>query len=390
MNFIEEFIKKESSAGIVLIFITIAALAVANSPLVDIYNNILHTPLSFDLGPLSIHTSFVHAINDGLMTIFFLLIGLEVKRELLEGDLSSPAQCVLPGVAALGGMIAPAAVFLLFNYGDPDAFKGWAIPMATDIAFALGILSLFGKRVPVSLKIFLMALAILDDLGAILIIAIFYSDGLSFLALGIASLAFIGLIILNILGVVKKTAYALIGIILWVAILKSGIHATIAGVLLAFTIPLTAKDKKGKPVSVSKEMEHNLHYWVAFFIIPIFAFANAGLTLNLQDFSNLIEPMPLGIILGLFIGKQIGVFGFSYIAIKLKLASLPKNSDWKQFYGVALLTGIGFTMSIFIALLSYSPELYHSLDLLAILVGSLLSGVAGFAVLALSLKKINR
>ncbi len=387
MKFIEEFIKKESSAGIMLIFITIFALLVANSPLSGLYDALLHTPLSFSIGTFHIHANLAHSINDGLMTIFFLLIGLEVKREILEGDLSTPAQMFLPGFAAIGGMLVPALTFVLFNHGDPKAMTGWAIPTATDIAFALGILSLFGKRVPVSLKIFLMALAILDDLGAILIIAFFYSHDLSFVALGVALVATIGLIILNYFGIIKKTAYVLIGIILWFAILKSGIHATLAGVILAFTIPLNAKTSTGKHVSVSKEMEQNLHYWVAFFIIPIFAFANAGLTLNLQDFKDLLTPMPLGIILGLFLGKQIGVFLFSWAAIKFKFAKLPKGSNWGQFYGVAMLTGIGFTMSLFIALLSYPPDLYHSLDRLAILVGSLLSGVIGFIILSCCLQK---
>jgi Na+:H+ antiporter, NhaA family len=388
MSFIADFIKKESSSGIVLIIVTIFALFIANSNLSYIYETIIHKDFHITLFNNIFHASILHFTNDGLMAIFFLLIGLEIKRELIEGGLSSKEKCILPTVAALGGMVVPAIIFYLFNSHDIEAIKGWAIPMATDIAFALGILSLLGKRVPVTLKIFLMALAILDDLGAILIIAIFYSANISFLYLALSGMIVIILILLNKFNVLKKSPYLILGVVLWYFVLKSGIHATFAGVILAFTIPLNSISKEGKSISIAKEIEGRLHYWVAFFIIPVFAFVNAGLTLKMSLIQNITQPMPLGIIIGLFIGKQIGVFGFSFIAIKLKFSKLPKGTNWIQFYGVCVLTGIGFTMSIFIALLSYPPNLYNSLDLLAIFVGSVLSGLIGWVILFFGKKKI--
>ena len=316
------------------------------------------------------------------MAIFFLLIGLEVKREVIEGHLSTVSQVVLPGVAAVGGMVVPAMFYIYFNQDQPIAMQGWAIPTATDIAFALGILSLLGNRVPVSLKVFLLALAIIDDLGAIIIIAIFYTVDLSALSIVIALLAIITLIIMNRRGVVKKAAYFIVGTILWVSVLKSGVHATLAGVALAFTIPLNSTDKEGNEFSLSKSIEHDLHFWVAFFVLPMFAFVNAGVDLREVSLESMFGPVPLGIMTGLFLGKQIGVFGFSFLAIKLKLASLPENSNWLQLYAVSVLTGIGFTMSLFVDSLAFSDDaLYQYADRLAILVASFLAGIIGYLLL---------
>ncbi len=379
---ISEFIKKESSAGILLIIVTILALILQNSPLSNFYNSFLHTHVEIRFGDLQIAKPLLLWVNDGLMAIFFFLIGLEVKREVLEGHLSSLGQIALPGIAALGGMIVPALVFILFNRGEPFAMNGWAIPTATDIAFALGILSLLGNRVPVSLKIFLMALAIIDDLGAIIIIALFYTSDLSTVSIAIASMALAILFVMNRMKVIKKSAYILVGIILWVSVLKSGVHATLAGVALAFMIPLHSKDREGKAFSMAKEMEHDLHYWVAFLILPLFAFVNAGVNLKGFQIEELFKPVPMGIMLGLFIGKQIGVFGFSALAIRMKIAKLPEGSSWLQLYGLSVLTGIGFTMSLFVDSLAYNDtEIYHYADKLAILLGSFLSGIVGYIIL---------
>lgn len=386
---IEEFIKKESTSGILLIVVTLLALFLQNSYLTDFYTNFLYTPVQITFGNFGIAKPFLLWVNDGLMAIFFFLIGLEVKREVLEGELSSKEQIVLPLIAALGGMLMPALIFTLFNQESPEAMKGWAIPTATDIAFALGILSLLGNRVPVSLKIFLMALAIIDDLGAIVIIAIFYTSDLSLLSILIAVSALSGLIILNKLGVIKKAAYIILGIILWLSVLKSGVHATIAGVALAFTIPLYSFKHNGERFSMLKEMEHDLHYWVAFFILPLFAFVNAGVDLKDLQPSALFSDVSLGIMLGLFLGKQLGVFGFSYIAIKLRLAILPKGSSFKQLYGVSILTGIGFTMSLFVNTLAYNDsDIFYYADKLAILLGSFLSGAFGYLFLKMTSKPI--
>lgn len=375
----EEFIKKESSSGLLLIFVTILALFLQNSFLTDFYTSFLHIPVQVTFGTFGIAKPLLLWVNDGLMAIFFFLIGLEVKREVLEGELSSKEQVVLPLIAALGGMVVPALIFVLFNQGDAFAMKGWAIPTATDIAFALGILSLLGKRVPVSLKIFLMALAIIDDLGAIVIIALFYTNDLSLLSILIASVCLIGLITLNRMHVIKKAAYILIGVILWLSVLKSGVHATIAGVALAFTIPLYSFRKNGERFSMLKEMEHDLHYWVAFFILPVFAFVNAGVDLKGLEVSSIFSDISLGILLGLFLGKQVGVFGLSYLAIKLKFAVLPQGANLKQLYGVSVLTGIGFTMSLFVNTLAFNDsDTFHYADKLAILLGSFLSGVVGY------------
>ena len=385
MNMIEGFIKKESTAGILLIIVTIAALILENSGLSDLYNHFLHTHVEIRFGSLQIAKPLLLWVNDGLMAVFFFLIGLEVKREVLEGQLSSIKQVALPGIAALGGMIMPAVVFILINQSESFAMKGWAIPTATDIAFALGILSLLGNRVPVSLKLFLMALAIIDDLGAIIIIALFYTTDLSTVSIAVASASLVVLFVMNRAGVVKKAAYILVGIVLWVSVLKSGVHATLAGVALAFFIPLNSTDKEGRKFSMAKEMEHDLHYWVAFLILPLFAFVNAGVSLKGISLKDMLDTVPMGIMLGLFVGKQAGVFGFSYVAIKLGWASLPKGSSWFQLYGVAVLTGIGFTMSLFVDSLAYNDtQIYHYADKLAILLGSFLSGLVGYLILKMA------
>ncbi len=382
MKAIEVWIQKESSAGIILIFVTIAALFLQNSFLSNFYTSFLHTPVEIRFGELHIAKPLLLWVNDGLMAIFFFLIGLEVKREVMEGHLSSLKQVTLPAIAALGGMAIPALVFIAFNKGESFAMNGWAIPTATDIAFALGILSLLGSRVPASLKIFLMALAIIDDLGAIVIIALFYTSELSTLSISIAAVSLLILFLMNRMDVAIKSAYILIGIVLWVSVLKSGVHATLAGVALAFMIPLSSRDKKGKSFSMVKEMEHDLHTWVAFFILPLFAFVNAGVDLKGISPSEMLEPVPLGIMLGLFIGKQAGVFGFSWLAIKTGIASLPKESNWTLLYGVSVLTGIGFTMSLFIDTLAYNDtQIYHYADKLAVLLGSFLSAIIGYLIL---------
>ena len=387
---IEEFIKKESSSGILLIAVTLLALLLQNSFLTDAYTHFLHTPVHISIGTFGIAKPLLLWVNDGLMAIFFFLIGLEVKREVLEGELSSKSQIALPAIAALGGMIVPALVFTFFNHTDAFAMNGWAIPTATDIAFALGILSLLGNRVPVSLKIFLMALAIIDDLGAIVIIALFYTSDLSFVSISIALGSIVVLVGMNQLKVIKKAAYILVGIVLWISVLKSGVHATIAGVVLAFCIPLYSTTRKGEHFSMLKEMEHDLHYWVAFFILPLFAFVNAGVDLKDLAPSAIASDVSLGVILGLFLGKQVGVFGFSFLAIKLGLASLPTGSNFKQLYGVAILTGIGFTMSLFVNSLAYNDtDLFHYADKLAILLGSFLSGIVGYFYLRSMPQKIQ-
>jgi len=338
MKMLDQFIKKESSSGILLIIATFLALALSNSALGGLYQAFLHLPVEIRIGALHLDKSLYHWVNDGLMAIFFLLIGLEVKREILEGHLSSVRQVVLPAVAAVGGMVVPALVYLAFNQNNPTAINGWAIPTATDIAFALGILSLLGNRVPVSLKIFLMALAIIDDLGAIVIIALFYTTELSTLSLFVAGGSLLTLVIMNLSGASKKAAFFIVGAILWFSVLKSGVHATLAGVALAFTIPINAKDEHNQPVSPLKDVEHSLHFWSGFFILPLFAFVNAGVNVTQISLDQMSGSVPLGIMLGLFLGKQVGVFGFSWLAIKLKIAELPQDSNWLQLYGVSVLT----------------------------------------------------
>ncbi len=385
---ISEFLKTESVGGILLIVATIFALVLVNSPLEDIYHSFLHLHLSISIGDYVLDKSLLHWINDGLMAIFFLIVGLEVKREIIDGNLSSIKQIALPAIGAVGGMLVPALFYVYFNNGDEVAMRGWAIPTATDIAFALGILSLLGKRVPLSLKIFLMALAIIDDLGAIIIIALFYTSEISMFSTYVALASLTLLIIFNILGYSKKSLYFVVGLILWISVLKSGVHATLAGVALAFTIPFKAKDVKGQIFSPIKEIEHGLHPWITFFILPLFAFVNAGVDLRVIELNQMTNSVPLGIMAGLFLGKQIGVFGFSFIAIKLKIATLPKGSNWLMLYGVSILTGIGFTMSLFINSLAFTDDtLFAYTDKLAILVATLLSAVIGYLVLRVAISR---
>lgn len=386
----QRFMQKDTSAGIVLIVVTLIALTMKNTALSFVYDGFLHTPVVVQFGALEIAKPLLLWINDGLMAVFFLLIGLEVKRELLEGNLSSVSQMALPGMAAIGGMLFPALVYAFINWGDEVAMRGWAIPTATDIAFALGILSLMGNRVPLALKVFLMALAIIDDLGAIIIIALFYTVELSTLSIWVASLSLAVLFVMNRLGVFRRGAYVIVGVVLWVSVLKSGVHATLAGVALAFMIPLRATNDKGEIFSPSKRMEHDLHYWVSFFILPLFAFCNAGIDFRTIAVDELWVGAPLGIILGLFIGKQLGVFGMSWLAIKAGWASMPKGATWTSLYGVSLLTGIGFTMSLFVDSLAFEDEaLYKGADRLAVLLGSLLSGVLGLLVLKFGTKPLD-
>lgn len=381
-SWLQDFMKRDSSSGVLLVITAVIAMAVENSPLKWLYDMLLNTPVEIRVGALQLAKPLLLWINDGLMAIFFLLVGLEVKREILEGELSRPDQIVLPGLGAIGGMLVPAAIYLWFNQGDELAANGWAIPAATDIAFALGVLALLGKRVPVSLRIFLMALAIFDDLGAIVIIALFYTSDLAPANLIIAAFAIGVLLLLNLLNVTRIAAYAVVGIILWIAVLKSGVHATLAGVILGFSIPL--RDKKDPGRSPLRKVEHGLHPWVAFAVVPIFAFANAGVSLSGMTFDTLLEPVPLGIALGLFLGKQLGIMIFTGAVIWLGWARLPAGSNWWGLYGVSILAGIGFTMSLFITSLAFEhtgPDGPISADRLGILVGSLLSAVAGYLVL---------
>ncbi len=381
MNRLEAFIHHESAGGILLMIATVLALLLSNTMMAPLYETFRHIPVQIRVGPLNLDKSLYHWVNDGLMAIFFLLVGLEVKREVLEGHLSSLSQVMLPAVAAVGGMAVPAGVYLFFNR-EGIGLDGWAIPTATDIAFALGILSLLGKRVPVSLKVFLMTLAIFDDLGAIVIIALFYTNDLSTLSLTVAAASLAVLVAMNLAGVSRKLAYFLVGAVLWVSVLKSGVHATLAGVALAFTIPMKGRNDRGEPTQPLQEIEHDLHPWVAFAILPLFAFVNAGVDMRAISLEQMTSGVPVGILLGLFLGKQIGVFGFSWVVIRTGLARMPEGGTWLQLYGVSLLTGIGFTMSLFIASLAFPDEqLFQYTDKLAILSGSVLAGVTGYLVL---------
>ena len=384
-NKIRDFFKMESASGILLVIMAIIAMLLANSSLATWYNSLLEIEAQVRIGSLNLEKPLLLWINDGLMALFFLLVGLEVKRELREGQLTNLSQITLPGVAAIGGMLIPALIYVALNWNDPVALNGWAIPAATDIAFALGILSLFGKRVPASLKLFLLTIAIIDDLGAIAIIAIFYTTDLSLLAVALAFLSLIVLFIFNRSGITNLSVYALVGVLLWVFVLKSGVHATLAGVALAFAIPLRAANGR----SPLHDLEHSLQPWVAFAILPIFALANAGISLGTISFSTLFTPVPLGIIIGLFIGKQLGVFGFSWLTIKLGWAALPTDTNWWHIYGVSLLCGVGFTMSLFITSLAFEhagPQ-YVVADRLGILVGSLLSAITGYIAINFASKR---
>lgn len=384
VNQMKEFLRLESAGGILLVIAMFLAMIIVNTGFWPLYKGLLSIPLEIRIGDFEIAKPLLMWINDGLMAIFFFLIGLEVKREVLEGELSDPAQIMLPAVAAVGGVVVPALVFTWFNYGDESAMKGWAIPTATDIAFALGILSLLGKRVPASLKLFLLTLAIIDDLVAILIIAIFYSVDISTLSLVIAGTAYAILVLQNWRGVMRLTSYLVFGLIMWAAVLKSGVHATIAGVLLAFTIPLKHPD--GKEFSPLRNLEHDLHPTVAFIILPLFAFANTGIPLDGMNLEALLQPEPFGIAMGLFLGKQLGVFTFAWAAVKTGVAKLPKGVGWLEIYGLSVLTGIGFTMSLFISSLAFEEGSTNlNADRLGILAGSFASAALGYVILAYAL-----
>ncbi|SON48866.1 Na+/H+ antiporter NhaA [Vibrio tapetis] len=375
---IKDFFKLESAGGILLVIAAAIAMMVANSPLNELYTSVLHTYVA--------GMSISHWINDGLMAVFFLLIGLEVKRELLEGALKSKETAIFPAIAAVGGMLAPALVYVAFNSGDPQAMQGWAIPAATDIAFALGIMALLGKRVPVSLKVFLLALAIIDDLGVVVIIALFYSGDLSTTALLAGFVATAALFFCNMKHVTKLRWFMIIGAILWFSVLKSGVHATLAGVVIGFAIPLKGNAGERSPL---KHMEHALHPYVAFLILPIFAFANAGISLEGISMSSLTSMLPLGIALGLLVGKPLGIFSFSWLPVKFGVAKLPQGVNFKHIFAVSVLCGIGFTMSIFISSLAFtgtSAE-FDTLARLGILMGSTTAAVLGYFLLHVSLPK---
>jgi Na+:H+ antiporter, NhaA family len=376
---IGEFLRLESTAGIMLFAAALLAFLADNSPLAPYYDALLATPVGVNVGALAIDKPLLLWINDGLMAIFFLLVGLELKREILDGELSKPARAALPLLAALGGMAVPAAIYAAVNWGNGAALDGWAIPAATDIAFALGVLSLLGPRVPLGLKVFLTAVAIFDDLGAIVIIAIFYSSKLSVAALALAALALALLATLNWLGVTRVAAFAIVGVALWACVLKSGVHATLAGVAVAMAIPLRAAGAEGH--SPLRHVERTLHPWVAFAILPAFGFANAGVNFAGLTLASLTEPVTLGIVLGLFVGKQIGIFAVAGAAIVLGFGRLPEGATWTMLYGVALLAGIGFTMSLFIGTLAFADPAAAAQVRLGVLAGSALSALAGYAVL---------
>ena len=380
------FFQLEAASGLLLIAAAALALIINNSPLSSFYSSFLEVPVAVQIGALQIAKPSLLWINDGLMALFFLLIGLEVKRELLDGHLSKPSQVVLPGAAAIGGMVVPALIYCALNKDNPAALGGWAIPMATDIAFALGVLALLGKRVPVSLKLFLMTLAIIDDLGAIIVIAIFYSGELSSASLAGAGACLVALIAMNRLGVVKLGPYLIIGLILWVCVLKSGVHATLAGVTLAFCIPLRTKNAEPSPLL---GLEHALHPWVAYGILPLFAFANAGVSLAGVNLESFTHHVPMGIAAGLLVGKTVGVFGLTWLAVKTGLAALPTGANWGQVMGVAILCGIGFTMSLFVGSLAFLPgsSEYAGMDRMGILTGSILAALIGYAVTAMASRK---
>lgn len=381
---IRAFFNLEASGGIVLALAAIAAMIIANTPLNTWYESFIHAPVAIQIGSFSIAKDAHHWINDGLMAVFFFLVGLELKREVLIGELSNVKQIILPAGAALGGMIMPAIIFLIFNYNEPEFWKGWAIPTATDIAFALGILSLLGNRVPNALKVFLVSIAIFDDIGAIIIIAIFYTSELSLGSLAIAGLCIPFLYLLNRRNVTSITPYLLIGLIMWVFVLKSGIHATLAGVVLALFIPLF--DRTDPEHSPLEELEHDLQNTVSYGILPLFAFANAGISLKGAGLAELFHSVPLGIAAGLFIGKQLGVMIACWLIFKLGVSTMPRGMNFKQIYGAALLCGVGFTMSLFIGGLAFAGETPLFDERLGIIMGSIVSGIAGYLMLKATLK----
>ena len=384
LSALRDFLKLETASGIVLVAAAVVAMVVANSPLSGFYASLIDIPVEIRIGDFEIAKPLLLWINDGLMAVFFLLIGLELKRELVEGQLSDLRRIALPAFGALGGMAVPALIYIGVNLGDEVALQGWAIPAATDIAFSLAILALLGNRVPLSLKVFLVSLAIIDDIGAIVIIALFYTNELSPLALAVVGACLLVLLILNCRGVLERTPYLLIGVIMWTAVLKSGVHATLAGVLLALFIPIRDSETDPSPLHT---LEHDLHTAVAFGILPLFAFVNAGIPLVGVSWDYLLHPVSLGIAAGLFIGNQTGVFLFCWLAVRLGIAQLPSDLAWKHLYGTALLCGVGFTISLFIGSLAFESTGVNLLfdERLGIIVGSLLSGICGYVVLRLSL-----
>ncbi len=384
ISMIREFFRLEAAGGILLGMAAILALLMKNSGLDGLYDAFLTTPVVIQIGEFLINKPLLLWINDGLMAVFFLLVGLEIKREIVQGQLSTREQISLPAIAALGGLTIPALIYSYINWGDPEAIRGWAIPSATDIAFALGVITLLGKRVPETLKVCLVAIAIIDDLAAIVIIALFYTENLSVVSLGAGVVAITILAVLNQRGVTKIAPYVVVGIILWACVLKSGVHATLAGVILAFFIPLKTKTPEGKAPLL--EMEHGLHPWVAYAILPVFAFANAGVSLQGLSVDMLMQPITLGIALGLFLGKQIGVVAFTAIGVLFKICSLPKGVSWTQYYAMALITGIGFTMSLFIGTLAFNDVEHQTAVRLGVLTGSAASGILGYLLLRLASK----
>ncbi len=378
-----EFFRLESAGGMILVAAAAAALIADNSPLSPLYDALLATPARISVGALAIDKPLLLWINDGLMAVFFLLVGLELKREFLDGELSRPGQVALPAAAAAGGLLVPALIYAALNWSDATALQGWAIPSATDIAFSLGVLALLGARVPLALKVLLTTIAVADDLGAIVIIAVFYTAQLSLASLTVAAAALAALALLNRAGVTRVAAYVLVGLVLWVAVLKSGVHATLAGVALGLAVPPKAKDEEGH--SPLRHLEHALHPWVAFGVLPAFAFANAGVSLAGLPLASLAEPVTLGIAAGLFVGKQVGIFGAIWLMVRLGLARLPEGMGWAAAYGVALLCGIGFTMSLFIGTLAFDDATRAAQLRLGVILGSLASAGGGYLVLRAAL-----
>ncbi|HMO02643.1 MAG TPA: Na+/H+ antiporter NhaA [Oligoflexia bacterium] len=376
---LKKFFKLQSLGGVLLILTTLMALVVRNSSLAAAYQKLLEIEIKIEISRFIINTDFLSFVNNGLMTLFFFLVGLEIKRGLIQGKLARGSQLLLPSVAALGGMVVPAALYVIFNINNHEALHGWAIPTATDIAFSLAVLSLLEPSVPLSLKMFLTTLAIVDDLAAILIIALFYHSSFSIIPLLVAFAVMLLLYFFNRVGIHRSDVYILSGLLLWGAIFKSGIHSTLAGVILAFFIPISEEPTKDS--SVLERIEEILHQWVMFAIVPLFAFCNAGVDLSGITFSHFLDSVSLGIIVGLFLGKQLGVFSFSWLAIKCDLAQLPKDTNWRQLYGVAILTGIGFTMSLFIGNLAFHTGSYYQTLRLGVITGSLLSALLGYMVL---------
>ncbi|KGJ98423.1 Na+/H+ antiporter NhaA [Thalassotalea sp. ND16A] len=384
-NFITSFFKLESAGGIILMVAAVLAMIFANSSWDHYYALFLDIPVAVKVGPLEVAKPLLLWINDGLMAVFFFLVGLELKRELIEGELADKRNIILPGVGAIGGMLVPALVYVYFNYDDPQAINGWAIPAATDIAFALGVLALLGSRVPTSVKIFLTSLAIFDDIGAIIIIACFYTADISITGLIVSACCLPILFLLNRYKIEARSLYMVIGLIMWTAMLKSGVHATLSGVLVALFIPM--KSETNPEYSPLKSLEHDLHAVVAFFVLPVFAFANAGISLRGVGMEDVLHNVPIGIALGLLIGKQVGVFGFCWLAIKLNFTKLPTGMNLKALYGTAALCGIGFTMSLFIGSLTFESTGFDKLfdERLGIIIGSLISGIIGYLILKFSL-----